>query len=63
MKTYSGVAVQLHSFLTSALNGSGQRQDLAALTPLRDPPVPIQYGAEWAPEEVWAFRSRDKSSP
>ena len=26
-QTYSGVAVQLHSFLTPALNGSGQNLD------------------------------------
>ena len=35
-----GVAVQLHSFLTSALDGGKQLHTLAALLPRKEPPVP-----------------------
>ena len=59
MQTYSGVVVQLHSFLTSVLNGSGQRQDHAALPPLKETPVSTQCECEWAPEGVWMFWIRE----
>jgi subtilisin-like proprotein convertase family protein len=62
MQTYR-VAVQLHSFLISALNGSGQRQDQAALPLLKEPPMSTQYEVGWAPEGVWTFWIRDQTSP
>jgi len=41
MKTYLGVEIQLHAFLTSALDGvSGQLHAPAALPPEKEPPVP-----------------------
>jgi hypothetical protein len=43
MKTYWGVEVQLHAFLTSALEEvSGQLHAPAALPPVKDLPVPIE---------------------
>jgi hypothetical protein len=42
MKTYGGVDVQIHVFLTSALvEVSGQLHALAPLPPKEEPPVPI----------------------
>ena len=63
MKTYRGVAVSINSFLTTALNGCGQRQDPAALPPLKEPPVLIPNEAEAASEGVLMFWSRDNPSP
>jgi hypothetical protein len=42
-----------YSYLTSALDGSGQRHAPAALYPREGPPVPIVQEAGWAPEPVW----------
>jgi hypothetical protein len=41
MKTYGGVDVQIHVFLTSAQVGDGQLQAPAAFPPGKEPPVPI----------------------
>jgi hypothetical protein len=48
MKKYGGVDVQLHAFLASAVDGSGQLY-------ARQPSVPIGSEAEWAPESVWSW--------
>jgi hypothetical protein len=42
MKVYGGVEVQVHSFLTSALDGSGQLHESAALPLRKEPLVPIR---------------------
>jgi len=43
VKAYWGVEVQLHSFLTSVLDGmSGQIQALVVLPPGKGPPVPSE---------------------
>jgi hypothetical protein len=42
---------------------SGQHHAPAALYPRgKDPPVPIEYKAGWAPEPVWTQVLEDKSS-
>jgi len=46
MKAYAGVQVQLHAFLTSALDG--KLHVPAALLP-----VPTECETEWASEPVW----------
>jgi len=40
-----GVEVQLHSFLTLALDGSGQPHSLAALSWGKQPPPPTEQAA------------------
>jgi len=53
MKTCGGMEVQLHEFLTSALDGG----DWSASPPGRFTPgrnkVPIGWEAVWAREQVW----------
>jgi hypothetical protein len=54
MKTYEGMEVYLHAFLTSVLDKmSGQRDAPATLLPGKLHPVTGGYEAEWAPEPVW----------
>jgi len=51
MKMYRGVEVQLHMFMTSALDGlSGQLHAPASLPPEKSPLVPISQAPGWAPE-------------
>jgi hypothetical protein len=53
MKTYVGVDVYIHVFLTSALvGGEWPASRLAALLPGKEPPVSIEQEAGWAPELV-----------
>jgi hypothetical protein len=54
MKAYWGVELQLHAFLTSALNGSEWSASRpATLHPGKEPLVPIGQETGWAPEPVW----------
>jgi hypothetical protein len=54
MKTYWGVKVYLHAFLTSALDGSEWLASLTGrFTPREEPPVPIGQEAGWASEVFW----------
>jgi hypothetical protein len=48
MKTYGGVGVWIHVFLT--LEVSGELHAPAALLPGKEPPAPIGQEAGWAPE-------------
>jgi hypothetical protein len=48
MKTYGGVEVQLHTFLVSELDGSGQLQASAVLLPEKRSPITIGQEAGWA---------------
>jgi hypothetical protein len=53
-----------YCFLTSALGGgewSASRPG-RALTPGKEPPVPIVQEAGWAPEPVWTQRLEENSS-
>ena len=54
-----GVEAQLHSFLTSVLDGvSDQLQVPAGLPSGNEPQVP---GTGWAPEVVWTLSGREQS--
>jgi len=53
MKTYAGVEVQLHAFLSSAADGG----EWSALRPgSQRAPVIHWFEARWAPQTVWAQR-------
>jgi hypothetical protein len=61
MKTYVGVEVQLHSFLTSALDGSEwSASQPGRFPPGKSPTLPIGYGTGWAIEPVWTRWQRKK---
>jgi hypothetical protein len=49
--------------LTSALDGDDQLHASAALTPVKEHPVPIAEEAGWVPEPVWMLWRREKSYP
>jgi hypothetical protein len=49
MNVYGVVDVYIRVFLTSALVGGSQLNAPAALSQGKEPPVPIEYEAEWAP--------------
>jgi hypothetical protein len=55
MMTHAGVEVQLHSLLTSALDG-GEWSD--SLPRGRSPQYPVETG--WASEPVWTLWGRKK---
>jgi hypothetical protein len=55
-----GVDVYIHVFLTLVLIVSGQLHALAALSPGKEPQVPI-VEAGWAPEPVWMTQRRENS--
>ena len=57
-----GEVVQLHSFLTLALEGDEHLTPLInCFMPVEKPPVPTEQEAGWIPEPVWIFLSTDKS--
>jgi hypothetical protein len=57
--TYGVVEIQLHTFLTTALDEvSGQFHVLAALLPGKEVPVPIGYEAGCASELIWTWQRR-----
>jgi hypothetical protein len=53
-----------YSYLTSALDGGewSVSRSGRALPPGKEPPVPIEQEAGWAPEPVWMQRLEEKSS-
>jgi len=60
MKAYRGVEVQLHSFLTMALDGSQWSVSLpGSFSPRRRATVLIEQEARSAPEAVWTYWSRE----
>jgi hypothetical protein len=63
MKTYGGVDVWIHIFLTSTLaGGKWSTSRLGKFTPKERAPVPIGQEAGWAPKPVWTLWSREKIS-
>jgi hypothetical protein len=64
MKTYKGVDVYIHIFLTSALIG-GEWSDsrLGRFTPGKESLVPIVYEDGWIPEPVWKTWRSENSWP
>jgi hypothetical protein len=58
MKAYRGEKVQLHSFLTSALDGANFTSQ--PLYPRERTPVPTEEESRWAPVPVWTFWRREK---
>jgi hypothetical protein len=71
MKTYRGVDVYIHRFLTSELvGGEWSASRPCRFTPGKEDPVPMLEEFGWTPEPVWAiWRSenflpyRDSNSP
>jgi hypothetical protein len=56
MKTYRGLVVQHRTFTTSALDGDEwPSSHPGCFTPGKEPWVPIEQEAVWAPEQVWMF--------
>jgi hypothetical protein len=56
MKGYSWAEMQLHSFLILALDGSGQLDAPAAVTPGKEPQHPLNT----APQPVYTFWRKEK---
>jgi len=56
MKATGVTNVQLHSFLTTSVDG-GERSTsfLGRCTPRKGTPLLTEYEAVWAPEPVWSF--------
>jgi len=64
MKVYRGEEVQLHSFLTSALDGGEWLTSSAQLFyPRERTPVSNEQETEWALQSDWAFCSYRDSNP
>lgn len=62
VKVYGGVEVQLHIFFTLALDeGVSSSLRCGCITPGKEPLVPMEWGADWAPALVWIPRSKNKS--
>jgi len=54
MKTVGGAEVQLHTFLTSALEeGEWSTSQLGPYTFGKAPPVSHEYETAWGPDPVW----------
>jgi len=60
MKVYVGMEVQLHSFLTSAIDGVGRRQAAAALRAAKRPTVSNERDPGWVAEPVRQLRRKVK---
>jgi len=52
------VGVQLHAFLTAALN-AGELHGLSVLPPRKGPPVLTAKETRWDPEPISTFRRRE----
>jgi hypothetical protein len=55
------VEVQLHAFLTSALDTDGQVHNQAGLPPLKKSTVLSEYEAEWVKVDVADLANRGKN--
>jgi hypothetical protein len=60
MKRYGRVEVELHTFVSSVLDG-GELHALAAFPPAREPPVSTGQKPEWALEPLQMLWRREKS--
>jgi hypothetical protein len=61
MKTYRGVEIQLHTFLTLALDGGEwSASHPSHFTPEKRALVPTIKEAGWNPELVWTWWQREK---
>jgi hypothetical protein len=55
------VEVYHHSLFTSIIDGDKwSASQPGCLTPREEPPTPMERKAEWDPEPVWQFWSREK---
>jgi hypothetical protein len=64
MKAYGGMDIQIHIFLTSALvGGEWSVSRPAALSPGKEPEVPIIQEGWWTPEPIWTIWRRQNSWP
>jgi len=62
MKTYGGVELQHHVFLTSVLDGGGWSASRPwRFTPGENPTAPIGSETGWAPEPPWMRWQREET--
>ena len=61
MKATGGEVVQIHSFLTLALEDEHVTALISRFTPVEKPLVPTEQEAGWIPKPVWMFLSTDNS--
>ena len=62
MKVYGGMEMQLHLFFPLALDGGASSAlCCGCITPGKEPMVPIEWEADWAPALFWTLWSRKMS--
>jgi len=56
VKVYGGMEIQLHLFFPLALDGGvSSALCCGCITPGKEPLVPIEWEADWAPVLFWAL--------
>jgi hypothetical protein len=62
MKVYGGMEIRLHLFFPLALDGDvSSTLRCGCITPGKEPLVPIEWEADWAPALFWTLSNRKMS--